>query len=223
MIAFDNEATAYDAWYTTKKGALIDEVETALAMELLRPEKTMRILDVGCGTGNYSIKLATLGCHVTAIDVSENMLDIARTKALKKNLDIDFRIGAVENLEFENESFDAVVSVTAIEFFDDVQKGFEEMFRVAKKEAPIVVGTINKESAWGELYETPYFKENTVFRYANLVGKSMLSKIKADKLIDFKESLFFLPDTPEEDLNLDLENSLSEKNRGGFICGLWKK
>ncbi len=223
MIAFDNEATAYDAWYTTKKGALIDEVETALAMELLRPEKTMRILDIGCGTGNYSIKLATLGCHVTAIDVSENMLDIARTKALKKNLDIDFRIGAVENLEFENESFDAVVSVTAIEFFDDVQKGFEEMFRVAKKEAPIVVGTINKESAWGELYETPYFKENTVFRYANLVGKSMLSKIKADKLIDFKESLFFLPDTPEEDLNLDLENSLSEKNRGGFICGLWKK
>ncbi|NJO92079.1 MAG: hypothetical protein HC831_26235 [Chloroflexia bacterium] len=50
----------------------------------------------------------------------------------------------------------------------------------------------------------------------------MLNKIKPDQLIDFKESLFFLPNTPDEELNLDLENVLRSKNRGGFICGLWK-
>ncbi|NJO92078.1 MAG: class I SAM-dependent methyltransferase [Chloroflexia bacterium] len=92
------------------------------------------------------------------------MLDIAIEKAKNQHLKIDFRIGQVENLDFEDDSFDAVVSVTAIEFFDNVEKGFEEMFRVVKKGAPIVVGTINKESAWGELYETPWFQENSVFK-----------------------------------------------------------
>jgi len=223
MIAFDKEANTYDSWYETKKGWLIDEVETSLAMELLQPQKGMKILDVGCGTGNYSIKLAELGCEVTAIDVSQNMLTIAKEKARRKNLNIIFEMGSVERLDFKDNSFDAVASITAIEFFDDVQKGFNEMFRVAKKDAPIVVGTINKESAWGELYETSYFKENSVFKYANLIGKSTLSKIMAEQLIDFKESLFFLPNTPDEELSMDLEKSLKGKNRGGFICGLWKK
>ncbi len=223
MIVFDKEAGTYDGWYQTKKGRLIDEVETSLAMELLQPKRGMKILDIGCGTGNYSIKLAEAGCVVTAIDVSQKMLDIAIEKTKSRKLNIDFRIGQVENLDFVNDLFDAVVSVTAIEFFDDVEKGFEEMFRVAKNDAPIVVGTINRESAWGELYETPWFQENSVFKYANLVGKSMLNKIKQDHLVDFSESLFFLPDTPDEELCLDLENTLRNKNRGGFICGLWKK
>lgn len=223
MIVFDKEAQAYDNWYETKTGQLIDEVETALAMELLKPQKGMKVLDIGCGTGNYSIKLTELGCNVTAVDVSQKMIDIAMEKTLQKKMEIDFRIGQVEKLAFKENSFDAVVSITAIEFFDNVQKGIEEIFRVAKVGAPILIGTINKESAWGELYETPYFQENTVFKYANLVGKSMLSKIKTKHLIDFKESLFFLPNTPEEKLSLELEQSLSSKNRGGFICGLWKK
>ncbi len=223
MIVFDKKANKYDSWYQTPKGKLIDEVETSLAMELLQPQKGIKILDIGCGTGNYSIKLAKKGCEVIAIDVSPKMLGIAIKKAKNQGLNIDFRIGQVEDLNFKDDSFDAVVSITAIEFFDDVEKGFKEMFRVAKNGAPIVVGTINKESTWGELYETRMFKENSVFKYANLIGKSILNKIKPDHLIDFKESLFFLPDTPDEELSLDLENLLRNKNRGGFICGLWKK
>ena len=39
----------------------------------MKPEKGMRILDVGCGTGNFSIKLAKMGLDVTGIDVSEKM------------------------------------------------------------------------------------------------------------------------------------------------------
>ncbi|NJO92077.1 MAG: methyltransferase domain-containing protein [Chloroflexia bacterium] len=71
MIIFDKEATSYDGWYQTEKGKLIDEVETSLAIELLQPKRGMKVLDVGCGTGNYSIKLAKAGCNVTAIDVSQ--------------------------------------------------------------------------------------------------------------------------------------------------------
>ena len=151
------------------------------------------------------------------------MLDIAIEKAKKMNHDVDFIPGYVEKLKFEDNSFDAVVSITAIEFFTNVQKAFEEMFRVAKPGASIVVGTINKDSAWGELYETPYYQENSVFKYAKLISKSELSNIKPELLVDFNESLFFLPDTPENKLSRDLENNLKDKNRGGFICGLWKK
>jgi ubiquinone/menaquinone biosynthesis C-methylase UbiE len=223
MIVFDKEADIYDSWYKTKTGNLIDQLETDLAIELLQPKPGSKVLDIGCGTGNYSIKLAQAGCKVVAIDVSQNMLDIAKKKTTELNLEIDFRLGKSENLVFPDNSFDAVVSVTAVEFFENVQKSFDEMFRVAKKGASIVVGTINKESSWGELYETESFQKNTVFKYANLVGKSELQSYYKEKLVDLQECLFFEPGTDEDILSMDLERSLSNKNRGGFICGLWKK
>ena len=223
MIAFDSEANKYDDWYKTKKGKLVDEIETRLTMEMFIPFSGMNVLDIGCGTGNYSIKLAELGCKVTAIDVSDKMLELAKKKAQLSGYNIEFQLGSCENLHFKENTFDAVFSITAIEFFKDVIKSFDEMFRVAKKSAPIVVGTINKDSSWGELYETPFFQENTVFKYANLLSKTDLGTYRQSELIDLKECLFFGPDEKDENLSIELEKSLFNKNKGGFICGLWKK
>jgi len=52
----------------------------------------MNVLDVGCGTGNFSIKLAKLGCNVTGIDISDNMLNIARKRQVKKILILNLYI-----------------------------------------------------------------------------------------------------------------------------------
>ena len=80
MTIFNEVATDYDQWYTTKMGRFVDDIETACAFELFLPQQDQKILDVGCGTGNFSIKLAEKGAIVTGIDVSEEMLSIARNK-----------------------------------------------------------------------------------------------------------------------------------------------
>ena len=223
MIAFDPEAKDYDNWYTTKLGKFVDDIETKTSLHLLNPRESMRILDVGCGTGNFSIKLSQLGCSVVGIDVSENMLEIAKKKSARLNLNIKFLHGNSEELPFDDESFDAVISITAIEFFTNWGKSIKEMLRVIKKEGSLVIGTINKNSSWGKLYSTTYFKENTVFKYANFLNKEDLSNIGKDKLTQSRTCLFIPPDTIEENFSMELETNLSKLNEGGFICCLWKK
>ena len=52
--------------------------------------KSLKILDVGCGTGRHSIELSKRGYSVTGIDLSESQLACAREKAIKENLQINF-------------------------------------------------------------------------------------------------------------------------------------
>jgi len=70
--------------------------------------KSLRILDVGCGTGRHSIELAKRGYKVTGIDLSESMLARAREKAQMNHLNIDFRRQDARLLTFSRE-FDLAI------------------------------------------------------------------------------------------------------------------
>ena len=54
-------------------------------------DKSLKIIDIGCGTGRHSIELVKRGYTVTGIDLSESQLERAREKATAQNLHIDFR------------------------------------------------------------------------------------------------------------------------------------
>ena len=71
-------------------------------------DKTVKILDVGCGTGRHSIELTKRGYSVTGIDLSEGQLAKAKEKAQKENLDIDFQQQDARDLPFQNE-FDVAI------------------------------------------------------------------------------------------------------------------
>ena len=90
MVVFDNEAASYDSWYETKLGKFVDEVETECAFSLLSLEKRKRVLDIGCGTGNFSFKLEKMDYRVVGVDVSDQMLAIARKTAASDGLQIEF-------------------------------------------------------------------------------------------------------------------------------------
>ncbi|MDY0234799.1 MAG: methyltransferase domain-containing protein [Gudongella sp.] len=223
MAIFDKEASAYDSWYTTKLGEFVDKVETDLAFSLFKPTPGMKILDVGCGTGNFSIKLAEMGCKVIGIDKSEEMLYIAREKAKSKGLDIDFHIMDVYDIEFSDESFDAVFSMAAFEFIKEPQKAYGEMYRVLKNAGSLLIGTINKDSKWGELYLSKAFQENSVFKYADFKTMDDLKSWNAEKIVGSGECLFIPPNAEEKDISLLLEKQFSSSENGGYICALWEK
>lgn len=80
------------------------------------------LLDVGCGNGSY---LNLFKCKVTGIDPSDKLIKQYRGRH-------KIILGKAENLPFPNNSFDVVISITAIHNFDDIRKGLEEMKRVGR-------------------------------------------------------------------------------------------
>ena len=70
--------------------------------------KSIKILDIGCGTGRHSIELSKRGYNITGIDLSDSQLTRAREKADKEGLKIDFLKHDARNLSFENE-YDLVI------------------------------------------------------------------------------------------------------------------
>ncbi|MFA5304941.1 MAG: methyltransferase domain-containing protein [Candidatus Omnitrophota bacterium] len=71
-------------------------------------DKSLKIIDVGCGTGRHSIELAKRGYRVTGIDLSESQLKRAREKAKEQGVKIDFERHDARNLPFEGE-FDLAI------------------------------------------------------------------------------------------------------------------
>ncbi len=74
----------------------------------IKHDKSMKILDIGCGTGRHAIELAERGYSVTGIDLSESMLSCAREKAAKKNLEVEFQQRDARTLSFDG-IFDLVI------------------------------------------------------------------------------------------------------------------
>jgi len=221
---FDKEATNYDNWYETRLGKHVDLEETECAFSLFHINPGMNILDVGCGTGNFSIKLAEKGVLVTGIDVSEKMLNEAGEKAKKEKLNIRFMKMDSQNLKFPDEYFDGVISMATIEFVPDPETMINEMFRVCKKGGNILLGTINRESEWGRLYQNPEFqREAPVFKSAILKSPEDLMKYRKEALVQVKECLFIPPVIPESEISIEKEIELAGKNEGGFFCIFWQK
>lgn len=76
----------------------------------LLPSKTAKILDVGCGTGFLTIKLANMGYDVSGVDLSVGMRKICARKANEQNLWVELFHGDAESLPFPDNSYDCIVS-----------------------------------------------------------------------------------------------------------------
>jgi 2-polyprenyl-3-methyl-5-hydroxy-6-metoxy-1,4-benzoquinol methylase len=74
----------------------------------LNYDKSLKVLDVGCGTGRHSIELTKRGYSVTGVDLSESQLALAREKAAKENITISFQKHDARDLPF-NKEFDAAI------------------------------------------------------------------------------------------------------------------
>lgn len=102
----------------------------------LPQKKNMRILDIGCGPGFFSIMMAQHGYQVTGIDYSEQMLMHARENAKDIIPDIadsiTFRQMDAQNLEFEDNSFDTILSRNLTWDLEHPVKAYQEWLRVLR-------------------------------------------------------------------------------------------
>lgn len=99
----------------------------------LPQDKNLRILDVGCGAGFFSVLLAKEGYQVTGVDLTPDMVENARTLAAEEKTDCEFLVMDAENLRFADESFDVVISRNLTWTLPDVKSDYREWVRVLKK------------------------------------------------------------------------------------------
>lgn len=171
VAAFDRLASRYDAWYATPLGAFVDAREKEAVFGLAGVQPGERALDVGCGTGNYTLSLATRGAKAVGVDPAPAMLAIATRKAREAGLPARFAQAIAENLPFPAGSFDLVVSVTTLEFVVSPEAAVAEMVRVLRPGGRLVVGVLNAWSLWALVYR---WRTGSVYEHANFFSPSEL-------------------------------------------------
>jgi 2-polyprenyl-3-methyl-5-hydroxy-6-metoxy-1,4-benzoquinol methylase len=99
-----------------------------------------RLLDVGCGSGEWLLSMRSLGWRVEGLDFDESAVAVARQHGL------EVRLGAVEQQEFPNDSFDAITLAHVIEHVPDPVGTLAECARILKPGGQLVVATPNSSS-----------------------------------------------------------------------------
>lgn len=120
----------------------------------LDPKEQGHYLDLGCGTGNYTIEFAKKGIRFTGVDPSEKMLDEAKSKFDK----IEWVSGVAEQIPFGDNFFDGAIATLTIHHWVDLEKGFAELSRVLKPGSKVVLFTSDPEQMAG-YWLNHYFPE----------------------------------------------------------------
>jgi ubiquinone/menaquinone biosynthesis C-methylase UbiE len=160
-------AEVYEEFY---RPALFQEW-TGPMLEAAAVEPGARVLDVACGTGVLARALAgRVGPRgsVVGLDINESMLTVARRVSPR----VEWRAAAAEQLPFEAESFDAVLSQFGLMFFDDRRAAIGEMQRVLKPGGRLAV------AVWDTLENTPGYAA-FVALLQRLFGEQVAGSLRA--------------------------------------------
>lgn len=121
-------ASLYDS-----RHSFVNEMAADL-IDLLKPKPGDRILDVGCGTGTLTRKLADAGATVVGTDASAAMI----TEATRRSPDLDFRVADATTMTFD-EPFDAVFSNAALHWVRPPEQAAKRMFDALRPGGQLVL------------------------------------------------------------------------------------
>ncbi len=111
------------------------DTEVAGIVQIAKLDTPMKILDVPCGMGRHTNRLAALGHFMTGVDLYPGFLEIARRDANARGVQVDFRQGDMRHLEFEAE-FDRVMNLfTSFGYFED-DENYQVLLNVARALVP---------------------------------------------------------------------------------------
>ncbi|MGC2635932.1 MAG: class I SAM-dependent methyltransferase [Acidobacteriaceae bacterium] len=139
-------------WYakTTAK-SMREFQELAQRVAGLAPEGGS-VLEVAPGPGYFCIELAKLGRqHVTGVDLSQDMVKIARRKAAEAGVTVEFEQGNSSSLPFPRETFDFLLCRAAFKNFAQPVRALEEMHRVLKPGGAALIIDLRRGASWPEV------------------------------------------------------------------------
>jgi ubiquinone/menaquinone biosynthesis C-methylase UbiE len=175
---FENYAHKYDEWFD--KYRFVYESELHAVKELL--PRSENGVEIGVGSGRFA---APLNIKI-GIDPSKEMGKIAKTRG------INIIRGVAESLPFDDSQFDFVLMVTTICFLDDIEKAFNEAYRILKSDGYLIIGFIDVKSPLGKFYDEHKTKSK-FYKYAKFYSvNEVISYMKNAHFKDFhfRQTLF---------------------------------
>ncbi len=155
--------------------------------------KNIKILDLGCGSGEVTLALAKLGYSGDALDNSKGMLEICKKKLSTFNWKLF--LGEAQKTNFQEGTYDLIIASGLIEYYSDDAILLEEINRILKKNGHLIINVSNKigystclNSFSYLLKQNPFFKfiKNKLFKFKyGIVNFS----VRKHKISDFKKIL----------------------------------
>lgn len=209
--AFDLYAEDYDRWFDTPEGRVLFEIEVE-AVRLLMKGLEKPFLEIGVGTGRFAKELGI----DYGIDPSSRVLEIAERRG------INVKEASGENLPFNDESFGGVFILFTLCFVENPERVLSEAKRVLKKGGGLIVGIINRESPWGQLYLKKRAEGHPIYKHARFYTVSEVVKMAemSGMTVETYSSTLCQPplETPHKEA---VHKGLAEG--AGFVCILARK
>jgi ubiquinone/menaquinone biosynthesis C-methylase UbiE len=135
-------------WYATNTGKVMDQF-VALARRVAdEVPHGGRVLEVAPGPGYFAVELAKLRKHhVSGLDISRTLCDIARRNAEQAKVNVDFRLGNASEMPFPDRSFDFIVCRAAFKNFSEPVKALQEMYRVLDTKGEILIIDLRRDAS----------------------------------------------------------------------------
>ncbi len=111
----------------------------------LCPKENDKFLDIGCGTGNYTIALNEIGFDLIGVEPSQEMLNKARAS----NSSMDWRIGKAEDIPLQDMAVDGILATLTTHHWENLENASCELNRVLKPEGRLVIFTSNPTQMGG--------------------------------------------------------------------------
>ena len=100
------------------------------------------VLEIGCGTGTTAVHHAPFAKNIRAIDLSKNMISIAREHAREAGVDnVQFEVARVDELQVDDESVDVVLALSILHLLDDREVAINDAYRMIKPGGVLVSST----------------------------------------------------------------------------------
>lgn len=150
----------------------------SLICKKLSISKDDRVLDIGCGWGNFIFFAAeNYGCHVTGITLSPAQIDYIEGKASQKGIShlIKARVMHAHEMDFRPRQFDKIVTIGAIEHISDLGRMFARCFNILKDDGLMLVHSMSipwknrKEQLTGKFSESMQFLREHIFPVGQMI------------------------------------------------------
>ncbi len=186
--------TWYHEWFNEEEYLLLyqhrDEEEANLLINLIEKEINLKlkskVLDLCCGNGRHSILLSKRGYSVTGVDLSDNLLNIARKNAEINNLDIKFIQSDMKEINFNNE-FDLTLNLfTSFGYFstdEENENVIKNIYRALKNKSYLVIDFLNKEYLLKNIEPETVSNINnsTIIQKRKIVNNKVIKEIFIEK------------------------------------------